>query len=108
GVVDLRPTIEAAIESVRPAANARSIHIECALDRSVTPISGDEARLRQVGWNLLSNAIKFTPKGGRIEVRLERTESWAAIKVTDTGQGIKPDFLPHRFDRVLQADSSPP
>jgi len=106
GVVDPGPTIEAAIESLRPAANARSIHIECALDRSVTPISGDEARLRQVVWNLLSNAIKFTPKGGRIEVRLERAESWAQITVKDTGQGIKPDFLPHVFERFLQADSS--
>ena len=106
GVVDLGPTIEAAIESVRPAANARSIHIECALDRSVTPISGDEARLRQVVWNLLSNAIKFTPKGGRIEVRLERAESWAQITVNDTGRGIEPDFLPHVFERFLQGDSS--
>src|SRR5437762_5472170 len=106
GVIDLGPTIEAAIESLRPAADARSIKIECALDRSVTPISGDEARLRQVVWNLLSNAIKFTPKGGGIEVRLERAESWAQITVKDTGQGIKPDFLPHVFERFLQADSS--
>ena len=106
GVVDLGATIGAAIESLRPAAEARSIHIECALDRSVTSISGDEARLRQVVWNLLSNAIKFTPKGGRIEVRLERADSWAQITVKDTGQGIKPEFVPHVFERFLQADSS--
>src|SRR5438094_3003259 len=106
GVVDPGPTIEAAIESLRPAANSRSIHIECPIDRSVTPISGGEARLRQVVWHLLSNAIKFTPKGGRIEVRLERTESWAQITVNDTGRGIEPDFLPHVFERFLQADSS--
>jgi len=106
GAVALAPTIEAAIEALRPAADARSIHVECVLDRSVTPISGDEARLRQVVWNLLSNAIKFTPKGGRIEVRLERADSWAQITVKDTGRGIKPGFLPHVFERFRQADSS--
>src|SRR3989442_725384 len=106
GAVALAPTIEAAIEALRPAADARSIHIECVLDRSVTPISGDEARLRQVVWNLVSNAIKFTPKGGRIEVRLERADSWAQITVKDTGRGIKPGFLPHVFERFRQADSS--
>src|SRR3989454_3244547 len=106
GSVDLAPTIEAAIGALRPAADARSIHIECVLDRSVTPISGDEARLRQVVWNLLSNAIKFTPRGGRIEVRLERADSWAQITVKDTGRGIKPGFLPHVFERFRQADSS--
>ncbi|HUE31309.1 MAG TPA: ATP-binding protein, partial [Verrucomicrobiae bacterium] len=106
GVVDLGPTIQAAIESLRPAADARSIHIECTLDRSATSISGDEARLRQVVWNLLSNAIKFTPKGGRIDIRLERAGSAAQITVKDTGRGIEPDFLPHVFERFLQADSS--
>src|SRR5216117_1110892 len=106
GSVALAPTIEAAIEALRPAAEARSIYVECVLDRSVTPISGDEARLRQVVWNLLSNAIKFTPRGGRIEVRLERADSWAQIVVKDTGRGIEPDFLPHVFERFLQADSS--
>jgi PAS domain S-box-containing protein len=106
GPVELAAAIEAAIASLRPAADAKSIHIDCALDRSLTPISGDEARLRQVVWNLLSNAIKFTPKGGRIEIRLERARSWAEITVKDTGQGIKPDFLPHVFERFVQADSS--
>src|SRR5437667_324603 len=106
GAVALAPTIEAAIEALRPAADARSIHVECVLDRSVTPISGDEARLRQVVWNLLSNAIKFTPKGGRIEVRLERADSWAQITVKDTGRGIKPGFLPHVLERFRPADSS--
>src|SRR3989449_9030619 len=104
--VDLAPTIEAAIEAVRPAAEAKSIQIESVLDDSVTPISGDEARLRQIMWNLLSNAIKFTPKGGRIEVRLERAESWAQITVKDTGRGIAPNFLPHVFERFRQADAS--
>src|SRR5207249_1255737 len=104
--VDLAPTIEAAIEAVRPAADAKSIQIESVLDDPVTPISGDEARLRQIVWNLLSNAIKFTPKGGRIEVRLERADSSAQITVKDTGRGIAPDFLPHVFERFRQADSS--
>ncbi len=106
GPVNLVSTIEAAIDAVRPAADARSIQIGYVLDSSVTPISGDEARLRQVVWNLLSNAIKFTPKGGRIDVRLERAESWAQITVKDTGQGIRPDFLPHVFERFQQGDSS--
>src|SRR5206468_1891886 len=106
GAVALAQTIEAAIEALRPAAEARSIYVECVLDRSVTPISGDEARLRQVVWNLLSNAIKFTPRGGRIEVRLERADSWAQITVKDTGRGIKPGFLPHVFERFRQADST--
>src|SRR3989475_2762769 len=66
GPVELAPTIQAAIEALRPAATARSLHVECMLDRSGGPISGDAARLRQGGWNLLSNAIKFTPQGGRI------------------------------------------
>src|SRR5881392_3414018 len=104
--VDLAPTIEAAIEAVRSAADAKSIQIESVLDDPVTPISGDEARLRQVVWNLLSNAIKFTPKGGRIEVRLERADSSAQITVKDTGRGIAPDFLPHVFERFRQADAS--
>ena len=104
--VDLAPTIEAAIEAVRPAADAKSIQIESVLDDPVTPISGDEARLRQIVWNLLSNAIKFTPKGGRIEVRLERADSSAQITVKDTGRGIAPDFLPHVFERFRQADAS--
>ncbi len=106
GPVELAPTIQAAIEALRPAATARSLHVECMLDRSGGPISGDAARLRQVVWNLLSNAIKFTPKGGRIEVRLERADSSAQVTVKDTGQGIRPDFLPHVFERFRQADSS--
>jgi PAS domain S-box-containing protein len=104
--VELVPIIEAAIDSVRPAANAKGIQIRKALDLSVSLVSGDPNRLQQILWNLLSNAIKFTPKDGHVEVRLERTDSQAEIKVKDTGIGIHADFLPYIFDRFRQADSS--
>jgi PAS domain S-box-containing protein len=106
GPVDLASTIEAAIDVLRPAADARSIHVVSSVDHAVVPISGDAARLQQVVWNLLSNAIKFTPKGGRIDIHLEQIEAWAQITVKDTGQGIRADFLPHVFERFRQADSS--
>jgi PAS domain S-box-containing protein len=104
--VELVPVISAAIETVRTAADARQIEIESGLDSSVGLILGDANRLQQVVWNLLSNAVKFTPKGGRIEVRLECINSRAQIRVADTGQGISPEFLPYVFERFRQADSS--
>ena len=76
------------------------------LDPLAGPVSGDPARLQQVVWNLLSNAVKFTPKGGRVQVLLERVNSHVEITVTDTGMGIRPEFLPHVFDRFRQADAS--
>jgi PAS domain S-box-containing protein len=104
--VELAPLIEAVVEGVRPAANARSIHLRTALDSLTSPIKGDPDRLQQIIWNLLINAIKFTPKGGRVGVRLERIRSHIEINVKDTGQGIAPELLPHVFERFRQSDSS--
>ncbi|WP_179228330.1 hybrid sensor histidine kinase/response regulator [Leptolyngbya ohadii] len=104
--VVLVSVIEAAIDSIRPAADAKNIRIQSVLDPDAGPISGDSDRLQQVFWNLLSNAVKFTPKGGRVQIRLERINSHIEVIVSDTGQGIRPDFLPYAFDRLQQADSS--
>ncbi|MDP8965520.1 MAG: PAS domain S-box protein, partial [Cyanobacteriota bacterium] len=111
--VELISIVEAAIETVRPAATLKEIHIDSLLDRSMGVVLGDGNRLQQVVWNLLSNAVKFTPKGGRVEVRLEQgTEvgsnvpSYVQIQVSDTGKGIARDFLPYVFDRFRQENSS--
>ena len=104
--IDLLPVINAAIEVVRPAADAKSIRIEIDHDSTVGPVFGDPARLQQVIWNLLSNAVKFTPKGGSIYVNYQRAESAAEIVIRDTGVGIPADFLPHVFERFRQADSA--
>ncbi|MBV9960392.1 MAG: HAMP domain-containing histidine kinase, partial [Acidobacteria bacterium] len=103
--VDLTTVIPNALDAVRPAADAKQIRLHSILDPRAGPVSGDAERLQQVIWNLLSNAIKFTPKGGRVEVRLERVNSHVEIIVSDTGQGISPEFLPHVFDRFRQADA---
>jgi PAS domain S-box-containing protein len=104
--IDLAPVIEQAIEAVRPAAEAKSIRLQPVLDPRAGPISGDPNRIQQVVWNLLSNAVKFTPRDGRVQVRLERVNSQVEIIVSDTGQGISPEFLPHAFDRFRQADGT--
>jgi len=104
--VDVIQVIEAAINVMRPAAEAKGIRIQSVLDPLAGPVSGDPDRLQQVVWNLLSNAIKFTPKGGRVQVRLERINSHIEIIVSDTGVGIAEAFLPFVFDRFSQADSS--
>lgn len=105
--VELVSIIEAAIDSMRPAAEAKAIHFEVTLDRAASHVTGDASRLQQVAWNLFSNAVKFTPEGGRVEVRLERSgQGHAQITVSDTGQGIKQQFLPFIFDRFRQADGS--
>jgi signal transduction histidine kinase/CheY-like chemotaxis protein len=98
--------IEAAIETVAPAALAKGIAIERAIDPSAGPISGDPARLQQVTWNLLSNAIKFTPRDGRVTVTLAREDDHAGITIADTGIGIPRDLMPHLFERFRQADAS--
>jgi CheY-like chemotaxis protein len=98
--------IEAAIDTVRPAADAKNIRLQSVLDPAAGPVLGDSERLQQIVWNLLSNAIKFTPKHGRIQVCLQRINSHVEIVVTDTGQGISAEFLPYVFDRFRQADSS--
>jgi signal transduction histidine kinase/ActR/RegA family two-component response regulator/HAMP domain-containing protein len=130
--VDLNAIIQAAIETVHLAANTKSVQIHTFLDQSVGTVSGDAGRLQQVIWNLLSNAVKFTSPGGRVEVRLERgigdvreargareegadpfmaslsslPFAYAQIRVTDTGQGIDPEFLPYVFDTFRQADGA--
>lgn len=106
GAVELIPIIEAAVDTVRPAANAKNIRLQTILDPSIEPVAGDPDRLQQVVWNLLSNAIKFTPKGGSVEVRLQRTNSHVEIVVSDTGQGISAHFLPYVFDRFQQENST--
>jgi PAS domain S-box-containing protein len=107
--IDVRPVdpnsfIEAAVEAVRPAAEAKGVRLQRVMDTGAVSVSGDPVRLQQVIWNLLSNAIKFTPRGGRVQVRLERINSHIEIAVSDTGAGIAPEFLPHVFDRFRQAD----
>jgi PAS domain S-box-containing protein len=104
--VDLVPTIESAIETVRLAAQAKAIHIQTVFDRHAGQVAGDANRLQQVFWNLLSNAVKFTPQGGQVEIRLERVGTEAQIQVSDTGKGISPEFLPYVFDYFRQADST--
>jgi PAS domain S-box-containing protein len=107
--MDVQPSdpnafIEAAVEAVRPAADAKGVRVQKVMDTGAVSIPGDPVRLQQVVWNLLSNAIKFTPRGGRVQIRSERVNSHLEIVVSDTGQGIAPDFLPHVFDRFRQAD----
>jgi PAS domain S-box-containing protein len=98
--------VEAAIDGVRHAATAADVRIEVRADDDVPHVSGDPGRLQQVLWNLLSNAVKFSPRGGVVSVRLENREGWARITIRDHGIGIRPDFLPHVFDRFRQADGS--
>src|SRR5215216_2971060 len=107
--MDVRPSdpnsfIDAAVEAVRPAADAKGVRIQKVVDTGPISIPGDPVRLQQVVWNLLSNAIKFTPRGGRVQIRSERVNSHLEIVVSDTGQGISAEFLPHVFDRFRQAD----
>jgi len=104
--VHLQRVIEAAVESVHLAAQAKRIELVLHFESEVPLVVGDPGRLQQVFWNLLSNALKFTPEEGRIEVRLRQTDSHVEASVTDSGDGIPSDFLPHVFDRFSQADSS--
>ena len=104
--LEIAPVLEAAINVVRPTAEAKGIQIEVRLDPEPAAVPGDPNRLQQVFWNLLANAIKFTPTGGRVSVQLRRVDSLIEIEITDTGQGITPEFLPFVFDRFRQADST--
>ncbi|MFN2453147.1 MAG: ATP-binding protein [Pyrinomonadaceae bacterium] len=104
--VDLASLIESSIDAVLPAAEAKGIRLQRVLDSGASMVSGDPARLQQIIWNLLSNAIKFTPRGGRVQVKLERINSHVEIVVADDGQGLSPDVLPFIFERFRQADST--
>ncbi len=104
--VDLRAVVDAALDAVRPAAEAKGLRLQSVLDPQAFGISGDPDRLQQVVWNLLINAVKFTPRGGRVQVELRRVNSHVEIVVSDTGQGIAPDVLPHVFERFQQGDST--
>jgi PAS domain S-box-containing protein len=104
--IDLPTVLNESIDTVRAAAEAKGIHLQVVIDHRVGPFSGDTDRLRQVFWNLLNNAIKFTPKDGQARVLLERVKSHIEVSVTDTGEGIAPEFLPYVFDRFQQGDAS--
>src|SRR5215813_10656369 len=104
--VELAQIIEAAMDSIRPAAEAKSIQLRARLESRGSPVSGDPNRLQQIVWNLLSNAVKFTPRHGRVDVSLRRVDSHLQITVSDSGAGISPEFLPFVFDRFSQANTT--
>jgi PAS domain S-box-containing protein len=104
--LDLTVIVEAVLDAVRPSAAAKEIAVTVRLDPAAAHIRGDTDRLQQVVWNLVNNAIKFTPRGGRVEVGLERIGSNVELSIKDDGQGIVPEFLPHIFERFRQGDAS--
>jgi PAS domain S-box-containing protein len=103
--VELPLVVHNAVATVKPAADAKGVRLHTIVDPRVGPVSGDPDRLQQVLWNLLSNAVKFTPKQGRVQVRVECVNSHIEVAVSDTGIGIRPEFLPHVFERFRQADA---
>ena len=104
--VEVVPLMRAGLEAIAPAAQAKGVRVDAEIDPAAGTISADPERVQQIVLNLLSNALKFTPRGGRIAVRVERREGSVRIRVSDTGQGIRADFLPFVFDRYSQADGS--
>jgi PAS domain S-box-containing protein len=104
--IDLAPIVDAAIDGLRPTAGAKQIHVHSHSDTKGCLVRGDPNRLRQIIWNLLLNAIKFTPRAGSVTVRLNCVEPHAQLIVSDTGEGISPEFLPYAFDRFRQAEGS--
>jgi signal transduction histidine kinase/DNA-binding response OmpR family regulator len=105
-VADLVSIIQSAVESARPAADAKGVHLQIEVDPATCPFQGDPNRIQQVIWNLLSNAVKFTPMGGSVTVRLRRLNEHIEIVVSDTGIGIAREFIPYVFERFRQADGS--
>ncbi len=103
--VELPLVVHNAVATVQPTADAKGVELQTIIDPRVGPVSGDPDRLQQVVWNLLTNAVKFTPKEGRVQVRLDRVHSHIEIVVSDTGIGIHSDFLPHVFERFRQGDA---
>ncbi len=103
--IDLASPVEAAVDMFRPDAEEKNLQLETVLPSSPVPFIGDPTRLQQIVWNLVSNAVKFTPRRGRIEVRLDSSDSEARIRVTDTGEGIPSELLPRVFERFTQADT---
>jgi CheY-like chemotaxis protein/nitrogen-specific signal transduction histidine kinase len=103
---ELAPIVEAAINVVRPTAEAKHIHIDTSFADQPALVSADAPRLQQVVWNLLSNAVKFTPQGGHVRVISRQTDQQVHLEISDSGQGISAEFLPHVFERFRQADSS--
>lgn len=103
--IDMAEVVRAGVDSVRPAAEAKGVEVTLHLDDQLR-VSADPDRLQQIVWNLVSNAVKFTPRGGRVDVRLRRIDSKAVLSVQDSGEGIDSDFLPHVFDAFRQADAS--
>ncbi|MBD2450482.1 PAS domain S-box protein [Nostoc sp. FACHB-152] len=104
--VSLNMVVEAALDTVRLAAEAKSIQIYTLFDHSIGQVMGDPNRLQQVVWNLLSNAVKFTPAAGQVEIQVQEVDGQAQIRVSDTGKGITPEFLPYVFDYFRQADGT--
>jgi PAS domain S-box-containing protein len=104
--IEIAEVVEAAAESIGPVAKEKGVNFKMILDPEAGMISGDPDRLQQAIWNLLTNAVKFTPEGGHVELRLARENSQIEITVSDDGQGISPDFLPHVFDRFRQQDAT--
>ena len=103
---EMDSVIQAAVDSVRPTAEAKGVRLQVLLEPNAGPIFGDRERLQQIVWNLLSNGVKFTRHGGLVQVKLQRINSHVEVAVSDTGVGIRPDFLPHVFERFRQADGS--
>jgi PAS domain S-box-containing protein len=102
-LVELTPVVQAALDTIAPAAEAKGLRLRSSLDPEAA-VTGDAARLQQVVWNLLANAVKFTPAGGEVRASVARLLTHVRVEVSDTGQGILPEFLPYAFDRFRQAD----